>query len=114
MRNWQCPPEKGQAAREGDGLARHRADQQSADQARADRGRDGVDPVQADPGRVERVADHRVAMVEMGARGDLGDDAAMDRVKVALGQHDAGQDAAIAAHDGGGGFVAAGLDPEDG
>ena len=104
------------AGRGGQRLGRHQPDDQPADQAGAGRGGDGVDIGERDAGIVKRRLDDAVERLDMGARGDLGNDAAECRMLLDLAEHDVGQDlrpaAVVQRDDGCGGLVAAGLDAE--
>ena len=71
----------------------------------------------ADAGIGERRLDDAVERLDMGARGDLGHDAAERRMLLDLAEHDVGQDlrpaAVVKRDDGCGGLVAARLDAEN-
>ena len=70
-----------------------------------------LEVAEADPGLGERVAHDAVEQLGVAPRGDLGDDAAELGVELVLRRDDRRQDLA-AAHDGGAGVVARGLDAE--
>ena len=65
-----------QPAAPGERLRGREADEQRADQAGALRDRDGLDVVQAGPGAVERLPEHRQHELEVAARGHLRHDPA--------------------------------------
>ena len=97
--------------RERERLGGGRTDGERADEARAGRDRDRVDLVERDVGGGQRALDRRHHGLEVGARGDLGDDPAEPRVLV----HRAGDGVdqqVVAAHEGDAGLVAGRLDPE--
>ncbi len=103
-------PQKGQAGGQGDGLGRHHARQDAADEARAGGGGDGVKVAKRDARLRQRLFDDDVDAFGMRPGGDVGDDAAKGRVQVSLPPDNRGKDRARAiarAHDGGGGVVAA-------
>lgn len=94
-------------------LGGHQTDHHSADQPGA-RGRGNtVHRRQADPRLGQGLADQAVKRRDMGAGGDLRDHAAKGTMVVELGQDDIGQNAAVVGDNGGGGFVAAGLDSQN-
>ncbi len=73
-----------QPARPGDRLRRGDADEERADQAGPLRDRDGVEGVEVDSGRVQRLPYDRGDELEMPARGHLGHDPAEARVQLSL------------------------------
>lgn len=94
------------------GLAGGKADLHRRGEAGPGGGGDGVDVAEADPGLVEGVAHHRGDGVQVGAGGDLRDDASEAGVLVhARGEGVAEQDAV--GDDADAGFVAGGLDAQD-
>ncbi len=97
----------------GNRLGRGDPDQKAADEPRPGGGGDAVQLVKTDVCFGQGLGDKAVDVVEVGARRDLGYDAAEGAVFVDLGQHPVGQDAALAIDNGGGGFVATGLDSQD-
>lgn len=82
---------EGQAARRCDGLGGHAADMDTPDQARPCRCRDAVDGVQGHIRIVERASDDRIQMIEMRARGDLGNNPAERPVVIELAEDDIGE-----------------------
>jgi hypothetical protein len=106
-------PDERQAARPGQRLRRRDPDEQRADQPGLGRHRDRVEPLEADPGLLERGVDHREDLLEVRSAGDLGDDAAVGGVEARLAVDHRGEDLPPAADDGGRGFVAGGLDAEE-
>ena len=99
--------------RPGERLGRGKADEERPDQARTARDGDRVDVVQARAPPGERLAENGSDQLEVSARRDLGDDAAVARVQVGLRGDDVGEDTPVARDEGGGRLVAGGLDPED-
>ncbi len=102
-----------QFPRRRQGLARHHADQHPADQARARRGGDGIDPVPADARLRQGRFDHRVDLIQMGAGRDLGHNPGEGLVLGQLLMNHVGQHLASVADDGGGGFVTTGFDAQN-
>ena len=105
--------DEGQAARGGQGLARHHADQDAADQARPGRGGDGVDAVPAAAGLVERRLHDTADLIQVRAGRDLGHHAGEGQVVSQLLMHHVGQHVAPVAHHGGGGLVTAGFNAQN-
>ena len=109
--------DEGQPARQGDGLGGGDADDQPADQARACRRGDAVDLLPAKARLGERLGDETIEQLNMGARRDLRHHAAELGMQRKLRPHQIGKQdafaARLAAHQGGGGLVAARLDAED-
>ena len=66
-----------------------------------------------EPGFREHLLDQRREQSDMPARGDFGDDAAKGPVVVLLPRDALREDAAVAGHQRGGGFVAGGFEAED-
>ena len=101
----------------GQRLRRHQPDDQPADQAGTGGGGDRIDIGEPDAGIGERRLDNAVERLDMGARRDLGNDAAERRMLLDLAEHDVGQDVRPATgakrDDGCRGLVAARLDPEN-
>ena len=97
-------------------LGRHQPDDQPADQAGPGGGGDRVDIGERDAGIGKRCLDDAVQRLDMGARRDLGHDAAKRRMLLDLAEHDVRQNLRAAAlverDDGRGGLVAARLDAE--
>ena len=105
-------------AREGE-LIGHRQplrgidpDQEASGQSRTVGDGDRVQLVQLGAGLLKRPVDHGNDRQEVLPRGDLGDDAAVDRVDLCLRRYDVGEDDAAVLDDGGPRLVAACLDPE--
>ena len=105
--------DEGQASRGGQRLCRHHADQHAADQARPGGRRDGVQIVPADARLLHRPGDHRIDLIQVGAGRHLGHHAGEGLVVGQLLMDDVGQHRARVRHDGGGGFVTTGFDPEN-
>ena len=103
-------PGDGEAAGPGRGLRVGGTHHQAAGQARAAGDGDRVDglPAALDPG--ERGVDHGREHLQVGARRQLGDDAAVGSVQRDLGRHVAGEDLPTVAHHRGRRLVARGLD----
>ena len=78
--------EQRQAVHRGDRLGGDEADDQAADQARAGAGRDAGELAKAQPGLGHDPGDQPVEDLDMGARGDLGHDAAERRMSVLLAE----------------------------
>ncbi len=99
-----------------DGFRRGETDDDAADQSGTGRRGDAAEVAESDAGFFHRGADNPVEHVDMGARSDLGHDAAERRMLVNLRAHDVGQNpprpVAQPLDHGGGGFVAGGLDPQ--
>ena len=66
------------------------------------------------PLRARTSSTHRAEVDEVGAGGDFGDDAAEGGVGGELAEDGFSQDGAVGGEHGGGGFVAGGLDPQNG
>ena len=79
---------------------------------------DAVDLIERKPCLAQRLKDRGIEQIDMGARGDLRHDPAIDRMQIELRAHDIRQDLAapvgLKPHDGGCGLVAARLDAEKG
>jgi hypothetical protein len=105
--------EEGQAARGGDALRRHHADDHAADQARPRRRRDAVEIAEPESGLLERAPDDAVDRLQMGAGRDLWHDAAVGAVFLQLGIDDVRADGARIVDDRRRGLVAARLDAEN-
>ena len=102
----------GNAARRGDGLGGHCADNDPADQARpAGRG-DPVEITHGHTGLLHRPPDHTVNGIKMGARGNFGHHTAMRGMHLHLRGDLAGKDGAVAFHECRCCLVAAALDSE--
>ena len=105
--------DKGQLAGKGDRFGLHHADDDAADEARPARRGHRVEVAETDAGRAQGLFDHRVEMIEMRPRRDLGHDAAKGPMLGGLREHDiAADEGRLVAHHGGGGLIAARLDPE--
>ncbi len=109
--------DEGFVRRPGERLSGGEADQQAADQAGAGGGGDGVDLVERHVGALERAADEMVEIIDMGARRDLRDDAAVGGMFGDLAHHLVGEDFARSVHaladQSGGRFVAGRLDTQN-
>lgn len=100
-----------QTERVGEGLGAYQADLEGAGEAGAGGHGDRVELVGTEPGPVEGPADDRIEGVQVGAGGDLGDDAAEAGVLVHAGGDHVREEAAVL-HDARAGLVARGLDAE--
>ena len=99
----------------GDGLGRHQPDDDPADEAGACGGGHCVDVIEADAGFRHGFGHDPVQHGDMGAGGDFRHHAAEFGVLVNLRADDVGEDfrRLRPAHNGGGGFVAAGFDAKN-
>ena len=97
--------------RHGFGVAH--ADEQRADQVRPLGDGDGVEVGVGDVGLFAGFAHHGDDFFQVGARGELRDNAAILGVEVDLRADDVGEDARAVGHHRGGGFVAARFNGED-
>ena len=88
--------DEGLAARQRHALARHQPDEHAADEARTRRGRHAVQVPGRDFGPLERAGDEQVDDLDMGARRNLGHDAAERRMRGDLAHHLVGQNFACA------------------
>ncbi len=93
-----------------DHLGRHDAHEHAADQTWTRGGAHGIEIGKAHAGLGHGFCDEAVEMGEMGARGDLGHDAAEDRMLLHLAEHGVREHLAASVDDGGGGLVTAGFD----
>ncbi len=82
--------------RHGDGLGGHDADQQSADQTGSGGCRHRVDVVERQAGLVQGLLDQAIEGIDMGARGNLGHNAAIGRMRGQLRQDDIAADDRLA------------------
>jgi hypothetical protein len=105
--------DEGQVADRRDGLGGHDADDHPADQARPAGGGDAVQLVESQAGIGHGADNQPVEMFQMGARGDLRDDAAIGAMVGKLRQHDIGQDLPPVRDHRRGGFVATRFDTEN-
>ena len=87
-------------------LGRHQTDHHAADQTGARRRRNRIDLIERHAGIGQRGRDHRRQPLGMGARGDLGNDAAIGAVHVVLRGDALGENDAFAGHKRGGRLVA--------
>ena len=106
-------PDERQATRPRDRLRGGDADEQRADQPRPLRHGDAVDVVERRARLGERLADDRRDELEVAARGNLGDDAAVARVQIGLRGDDARANLPVLRDERRRGLVATRLDPED-
>ena len=110
--------DEGAPKAERDRLPGCHPDDETADEAGAGRSRHRVDRAEVESGLGKRLADRRIEKLDMGARGNLGHDAAIGGMEVELRAHHARQDLAPSARSAAdercGGLVAARLDPEHG
>ena len=67
--------------------------------------RDGADLIETDISLAQRLVNDGEKALEMGASGDLGNDAAEAGVQIGLRGDDIGENARLVGEDGGGGFV---------
>jgi hypothetical protein len=75
------------------GLGRRQPDHDAADQAGARRRGDGIEVREVEPRLAQRLFDQEVDGLDMRARSDFGNDAAIGAMTVELGQHDMRADA---------------------
>ena len=101
-----------QAARRGDGLGGHDADEDAADQPRPGGRRNPVQIAELESRLFEGAGHQGVQMLQVGPGGDLGHHPAEGPVLVELREHQVGMDAPPVVDHGRRGFVARGLDPE--
>ncbi len=94
-------------------LAGDEADHDAADQPRSGGRGDRIDVVQAQPALHQRLFDQRHQPVDMRARGDFGDDAAIGRMAVGLPGERLRQYPPVGCDQRRCGFVAARFYPED-
>ncbi len=94
------------ARREREALGRHQPDHHAADQSRAGGCRHGVDVREPDIRLQQRSPDQVGQDFDMGAGGDLGDDAAIGPVSALLPRYAPREDASVARHQRNGRFVA--------
>ena len=106
-------PDERHVPHERQRLGRAHADEQRADQTRADGGGDGVDAGVLDAGLDDGLGDDRHDQLDVGAAGDLGHDAAEAGVQIDLARHHRRQHVGAADHDGRRRLVARRLDAED-
>ena len=105
--------DEGNAEAEGDPPPLREADEERADEAGAGRRDDETDVLEPGPRPFERLVQERREVRQVGARGDLGNDAAVAAVHVDLRRDDGRRDPAVLAEEGDGGLVAGGLEAED-
>jgi len=74
---------------------------------------DGVDLVEGEVGLLEGFAEDGEDVLDVGAAGDFGDDAAVFGVEMGLGGDDVAEDFVAVGDDGGGGFVAGGFEAQN-
>lgn len=86
--------------------------EQRACEARATRGRDGIDCIPGKVCGIEGLLDDSWEAFDVAARGDFGDNTAVGFVLL-LGMDDRREDLATIADDGGGSFIARGFDAEN-
>ncbi len=103
---------QGQSTCEGDHLRRGQPHQERPLEARAGRGRHGIDPIKADAGIRHRGREDRTDALHMVARGDLRHHSTETRMYVHLRSDDIREDATTVLHHGGGGLIAARLNTE--
>ncbi len=102
-----------QPACPGQGLCGRDANEQGADKTGSLRDGDEVHVVERGVGVVERPSNRRKQQLEMMARRDLRDDAAVPRVQLGLRGDDVGEEPAVLRDERRRGLVAGGLDSED-
>jgi len=101
----------GNIAHGGNGLGRHDADQHAADQPRPGRHGNGGKVIERDARRVQRFFHHMVDVVQMRAGGNFGHNAAIGFMLL-LAEDEIGQNLPPARHDGDGGLITAGFNPQ--
>ncbi len=89
------------------------ADQQRTDQTRSARHGDGVKLRRGHAGVVQRLIDDVADRLDVGARGEFREDAAVFGVQVDLRGDDVGDNRLAVDHDGGGGLVAGRFNAEN-
>ena len=89
------------------------ADEEGAGEAWAFGDGDGFEVAEVGFGLLDGGSDYGDEVAEVLARGEFGDYASVGGVQGHLGGDYVGEDGRAGLHDGGGGFVAAGLDAED-
>ena len=94
-------------------LRRGEPDEERPDQPGPARDRDALDVRQLGARLAERLAEDRRHELEVPARRDLGDDAAVAGVQVGLRRDDVGADLAVVGDESRGGLVTRRLEPED-
>ena len=103
--------------RQRDGFCRGQADDDAANQSRTCRRSNPIERLERNLRLAHRFGDNAIERFDVGAGGDLGDDATEFGVLTDLRPHDIGQNAPAAvvatAHHRGGCFIAGRLDAED-
>lgn len=79
---------EGKGARRCNGLGRHAADMNAADQSGSGRGRNAINGIKRHPGVVERTGDDGIKMIEMRTCSDFGNHAPEGSVIIKLAEHD--------------------------
>ena len=102
-----------QPPRPGQGLGGRDPDEQGADEAWSLRDTDAIDLAQLGARLLEGPPDRRQQQLQVVARGDLGDDAAVARVELGLRRDDIGEQPSVVGDERGRGLVTRRLDPED-
>ena len=102
-----------QPPRPGQGLCGRDPDEQGADEARSLGDGDPVDVVERGSRVFERAPHGGEQKLEMVARGDLRDDAAVPRVQLGLRRDDVREQPAVVGDERGRGLVAGGLQAQD-
>ena len=97
----------------GNRLRRHQPDQHPADQARPGRCRDARKLAVGHPGLRHGLINQPVHFRDMGTGGNFRHHAAERGMGVILRAHDIGENPLVPRHHGGGGLIAATLQPED-
>ena len=106
-------PDERNAEYGGDRLRLGDADEERPDQARSDRRSDRIDIPEREVCIAKRLADSGGQCLDVGARRDLGNDAAVLAVEIDLADDHVAEDVAPALDHGRGGFVARRLDREN-
>ena len=101
---------EGFIVKEGEGASGKSTDEEGAGEAGAVGDGDGVEVLDFEFGVLEGFVDDGEDGFDVGAGGDFGDDSAVGGVDVDLGDDDVAEDFCAVFYDGGGGFVAGGLD----
>lgn len=97
----------------GNRLGGHQPDNHAADQARPGGCGDPAEIGEADARFLHNALDEVVEVIDMAARGKLGDDTAEGAVIVDLRQHGLGENAAVVGDERRGGFIATRFNSQD-
>ena len=105
--------EQGLALGQRDGFCRGQADDDAANQSRTCRRSNPIERLERNLRLAHRFGDDAIKRFDVGAGGDLGDDAAEAGVEVALAGHDRRPEVGTVLHHADRRLVARRLDPED-